>query len=162
MYFDIDASLYRRNVDINVSTAISGCVNIDDSSISMFKTYTDIEVLSFDIEDALILNNSISTFQLILPGQARVTVNAVTGTHSVVLHVLICVQAVEDVTSERVEEPVVVILHEQGPIVVGNSVGCSLSSVVKHAACNMIKFQRMKEHERTCKQKVSLDGAGVP
>ena len=74
-----------------------------------------------------------------------------TGTHSVVLHVLIRVQAVEDVTSERVEERVVVILHEQGPIVVGHSVGCSLSSVVKHAACNIIEFQRMKEHEITCK-----------
>ncbi len=42
-------------------------------------------------------------------GNVRGDVEA--GTHSVVLHVLIRVQAVEDVTSERVEEQVVVILQ---------------------------------------------------
>ncbi len=61
LYFNIDASWYRRNFDIDVSTLI--IMNwFWDVSISMIlqylhlKTYTDIKAFRFDSEDALILN----------------------------------------------------------------------------------------------------------
>ncbi len=46
----------------NVFSSISDCFNIEDSSISAFKTYTNIEALCFNIEGASIL---------ILAGPAR-------------------------------------------------------------------------------------------
>ncbi len=46
---------YRRIFDIECISSISDCLNIEDSSIFAFKTYTNIEALCFEIEGALVL-----------------------------------------------------------------------------------------------------------
>ncbi len=69
----------EESLILNAFSSISDCFDIDDSSISAFKAYTDIEALCFDIKGASIL---------ILAGPARAGLQQLQAGYSSVTLVL--------------------------------------------------------------------------